>query len=70
MKSKNIYLSNNHGERLAATLDLPENERPISYALFARCFTCTKSLKAAINIAAALNREKIAELQFDFTGLG
>jgi len=70
MKSKNIYFSNSRGERLAATLDLPEDEQPISYALFAHCFTCTKSLKAAINIAAALNREKIAVLRFDFTGLG
>ena len=70
MKSKNIYFSNSRGERLAATLDLPEDEQPISYALFAHCFTCTKSIKAAINIAAALNREKIAVLRFDFTGLG
>ena len=70
MKSKNIYFSNHRGERLAATLDLPEDESPISYALFAHCFTCTKSIKAAVNIAAALNREKIAVLRFDFTGLG
>jgi len=70
MKSKKIYFSNSRGERLAATLDLPEDERPISYALFAHCFTCTKSIKAAVNIAAALNREKIAVLRFDFTGLG
>jgi putative redox protein len=70
MKSRNIYFLNSRGERLAATLDLPEDERPISYALFAHCFTCTKSIKAAINIAAALNREKIAVLRFDFTGLG
>ncbi len=70
MKSKNIHFSNHRGERLAATLDLPEDESPISYALFAHCFTCTKSIKAAVNIAAALNREKIAVLRFDFTGLG
>ncbi|MDG5469879.1 alpha/beta fold hydrolase [Deltaproteobacteria bacterium IMCC39524] len=70
MKSKNIHFSNHRGERLSATLDLPEDESPISYALFAHCFTCTKSIKAAVNIAAALNREKIAVLRFDFTGLG
>ena len=70
MKSKDIHFSNHRGERLAATLDLPEDESPISYALFAHCFTCTKSIKAAVNIAAALNREKIAVLRFDFTGLG
>ena len=70
MKSKDIHFSNHRGERLAATLDLPEDESPISYALFAHCFTCTKNIKAAVNIAAALNREKIAVLRFDFTGLG
>jgi len=70
MKSKTIYFSNSRGERLAAKLDLPEDEQPITYALFAHCFTCTKSIKAAVNIARALNQKKIAVLRFDFTGLG
>jgi putative redox protein len=70
MKSVKISFPNSRGEKLAALLDLPEDEKPIAYALFAHCFTCTKNIKAAANITSALNREKIAVLRFDFTGLG
>lgn len=70
MRSERITFSNSRGESLLARLDLPEDEQPIAYALFAHCFTCTKGIKTAINIAAALNRERIAVLRFDFTGLG
>ncbi len=70
MKSERISFPNSRGEVLSARLDLPEDEQPIAYALFAHCFTCTKSIKAAVHIAAALNREKIAVLRFDFTGIG
>ena len=38
--------------------------------LFAHCFTCTKNIKAAVNIADALVAEGIAVLRFDFAGLG
>ena len=70
MKSIKFAFLNSRNEKLAARLDLPEDEQPIAYALFAHCFTCTKNIKAAINIAAALNREKIAVLRFDFAGQG
>ncbi len=70
MKSQRISFPNSRGETLSARLDLPEDEQPIAYALFAHCFTCTKSIKAAVHIAAALNRERIAVLRFDFTGIG
>jgi putative redox protein len=70
MKSERITFTNSREELLAARLDLPDDEKPIAYALFAHCFTCTKSIKAAVNIASALNRERIAVLRFDFTGLG
>ncbi len=70
MKSVKIAFANSRGEKLAALLDLPGDEKPIAYALFAHCFTCTKNSKAAANIATALNREKIAVVRFDFTGLG
>jgi putative redox protein len=70
MQSLKVSFLNSRNEKLAATLDLPQDESPIAFALFAHCFTCTKNIKAAKNIAAALNREKIAVLRFDFTGLG
>lgn len=70
MKSIKVSFLNSRNEQLAARLDLPEDEQPVAYALFAHCFTCTMDIKAAINIAAALNREKIAVLRFDFAGQG
>lgn len=57
------------GEKLAAALELP-NGRPRAYALFAHCFSCTKDIKAAREIARALRAEGFAVLRFDFTGLG
>ena len=70
MKSQKVSFLNSRNEQLSARLDLPEDEQPVAYALFAHCFTCTKNIKAAVNIAAALNREKIAVLRFDFAGQG
>lgn len=58
-----------HGAKLAARLDLPTGEIR-AFALFAHCFTCSKDIAAARNIAGALNAEAIAVLRFDFTGLG
>ena len=56
------------GEALAAALDLPH--KPRAYALFAHCFSCTKDIKAAREIARALRAEGFAVMRFDFTGLG
>ncbi len=57
------------GERLAAALELPLG-RPRAYALFAHCFSCSKDIKAAREVARALRAEGFAVLRFDFTGLG
>lgn len=61
---------NASGDRLGAQLDLPLEGRPIAYAIFAHCFTCTKNIKAAAHISRSLTRQRIAVLRFDFTGLG
>ncbi len=63
-------ITNAAGERLGARLDLPLEGRPLAHAIFAHCFTCTKNIKAASHISRALNRQRIAVLRFDFTGLG
>lgn len=55
--------------RLDARLDLPA-VRPLAYALFAHCFTCTSNVLAASRIAEGLVRHGIGVLRFDFTGLG
>ncbi len=70
MPSEKISFQNPQGDELAARLDLPADSKPIACALFAHCFTCSKNLKAVGLISKALNRQGIAVLRFDFTGLG
>lgn len=70
MNSHRITFDNGRGQGLAACIDLPADNTPIAWGLFAHCFTCSKDLKVVENIAAALNRERIAVMRFDFTGLG
>jgi uncharacterized OsmC-like protein/alpha/beta superfamily hydrolase len=70
MNFKQLYFVNRHGHKLAAQLDLPVDEKPHSYAIFAHCFTCTKNLKAVANISRSLALDGIAVLRFDFTGIG
>lgn len=70
MSFQKLRFENPEGDALAARLDLPENESPCAYALFAHCFTCSKDLRAVGSISRALNRHGIGVLRFDFTGLG
>jgi len=69
MQNQKVVFENQSGHALSGILDLPA-EAPVGYALFAHCFTCSKNLKAASNIARALTDAGIAVLRFDFTGLG
>ena len=69
MQNQKVTFENSTGHTLSGVLDLPA-DTPVAYALFAHCFTCSKNLKAAGNIARALNDAGIAVLRFDFTGLG
>jgi len=70
MKSIKVQFTNKHNESLAARLDLPLGQKPVAYALFAHCFTCSKNLLAVNNISNALTQHGIAVFRFDFTGLG
>jgi putative redox protein len=70
MNTQKITFPNDRGELLAARLELPEDERPLAFALFAHCFTCSKELTAVVHICRALSSRRIAVLRFDFTGLG
>jgi putative redox protein len=69
MPNLHVTFPNFRGETLAGILSKPD-PKPLAFALFAHCFTCSKDIKAAGNIARALNEEGIAVLRFDFTGLG
>ena len=70
MQFKKIEFKNKDGQTLSARLDLPPGGKPLAYALFAHCFTCSKNIKAIAHISRALTREGLAVLRFDFTGLG
>jgi len=70
MSFEKVRFTNERGDTLAARLDMPTDGAPDACALFAHCFTCSKDLRAVGAISRALNRQNIAVLRFDFTGLG
>lgn len=70
MKSQKISFQNSNGETLSARLELPVDQQPHSYAVFAHCFTCNKNLNAVTNISRCLTLRGFGVLRFDFTGLG
>ncbi|MDX1460762.1 MAG: alpha/beta fold hydrolase, partial [Xanthomonadales bacterium] len=67
---KQVQFENSRGETLAGVIHTPDSGAVRAWTLFAHCFTCTKNIRAAVNIAEALARMDIAVLRFDFTGLG
>jgi uncharacterized OsmC-like protein/alpha/beta superfamily hydrolase len=70
MRTQKITFTNPSGNKLAALLDLPMDDQPIAYALFAHCFTGSKDYKGVARVSRALAAEGVAVLRFDFTGLG
>jgi putative redox protein len=69
MQDKVVFQSAD-GNELAGVIHRPDAGQPRAWALFAHCFTCTKNIKAAVNIADSMCEEGFAVLRFDFTGLG
>src|ERR1700710_2482291 len=69
MRSEPFDFQNAQGQTLSARLDLPDGEAG-SFALFAHCFTCDKTAKAAVKVSRALAAQGIGTLRFDFAGLG
>ncbi|GAA3636126.1 bifunctional alpha/beta hydrolase/OsmC family protein [Flavivirga jejuensis] len=70
MRSSKLDIQNRKGLKLRAFLELPANQKPNYYAVFAHCFTCTSSLSAVKNISRALTNHGFGVVRFDFTGLG
>ncbi len=70
MKSEKVTFKNADGLELSARLELPIDQHPFSFAVFAHCFTCNKNLNAVRNISRALTLRGFGVLRFDFTGLG
>ncbi|WP_400076454.1 alpha/beta fold hydrolase [Winogradskyella sp. R77965] len=70
MKSTRLKIQNRKGLTLNASLELPANQKPNYYAIFAHCFTCSSNLNAVKHLSRALTQDGFAVLRFDFTGLG
>ncbi|MHA7942907.1 bifunctional alpha/beta hydrolase/OsmC family protein [Formosa sp. 3Alg 14/1] len=70
MKSQKLEIENDKGVKLQAYLELPANQNPNYFAVFAHCFTCTSTLSAVKNISRSLTNHDFGVLRFDFTGLG
>ena len=70
MDNRRLSFRGADGSTLRAILSLPADEAAEAHVLFAHCFTCSKDLKAVVNISRALTEERIGVFRFDFTGLG
>ncbi len=70
MKSSRLHITNTKGVKLHAYLELPANQRPNYYAIFAHCFSCSSTLSAVKNISRSLTNHGFGVVRFDFTGLG
>ena len=70
MNIEKVSFLNNEGQQLSGRLELPVNQQPHNFAIFAHCFTCNKNLLAVKNISRALTSNGFGVLRFDFTGLG
>ena len=68
--TERVTFSNSRDESLSARIEYPLDGHVCAWAIFAHCFTCSKNLKAARQIAAGLTRHGVAVMRFDFTGLG
>ncbi len=65
-----VQIESHNQTTLSGVLHSPDDQPVQAYALFAHCFTCTKSINAAIYISESLSQHGIATLRFDFMGLG
>ena len=70
MNYNKVSFKNKEGIELTGHLELPLNQEPHTFVLFAHCFTCNKDFFAVRNIAGALSKHGYGVLRFDFTGLG
>ncbi len=70
MSLSKVTFINADGQTLSGRLELPADQHPHNFALFAHCFTCNKNLAAVRNISRGLTSKGFGVLRFDFTGLG
>ncbi len=70
MHHKKLIIENAKGFQLQAHLELPANQKPNNYVIFAHCFTCSSNLNSVRNISRVLTAHGFGVVRFDFTGLG
>lgn len=70
MNIQKVSFTNKDKEQLAGRLELPLDQEPHNFVIFAHCFTCTKNLTAVKNVGRELTDAGFGVLRFDFTGLG
>ncbi len=70
MNLQKVTFQNKEGQTLSGRLELPADQHPHNFAIFAHCFTCTKNLSAVKNVSRSLTSKGFGVLRFDFTGLG
>ncbi|MGJ8745345.1 bifunctional alpha/beta hydrolase/OsmC family protein [Polaribacter sp.] len=70
MNTVRLEIENKKGLKLQAYLELPANEKPNEFAIFAHCFSCNSNFNAVKNISRSLSNHGFGVLRFDFTGLG
>ncbi len=70
MNLQKVTFQNKEGQELVGRLELPADQHPHNFAIFAHCFTCNKNLAAVKSISRALTSSGFGVLRFDFTGLG
>ena len=70
MSSEKVTFKNKEGFELHGKLELPIDQAPHNFVIFAHCFTCNKNFFAVKNICDALTDKGFGVLRFDFTGLG
>lgn len=70
MSREKLTIQNKKGHKLSAYLELPANQKPHYFAIFAHCFTCNSNLSAVKNISRSLTSHGFGVVRFDFTGLG
>lgn len=70
MSFEKVLFKNKNNQELEGRLELPANQHPHNYVLFAHCFTGSKNFSTVVDISRSLTSEGFAVLRFDFTGLG
>jgi uncharacterized OsmC-like protein/pimeloyl-ACP methyl ester carboxylesterase len=70
MNTVRLEIKNKKGLKLQAYLELPANQKPNHFAIFAHCFSCNSNFNAVKNISRSISNNGFGVLRFDFTGLG